>query len=190
MQKNILISLALGVLAAFSGCGSANRASSLDTSENGFAVYRSGQPEAKDIEEWCKLGVTKVFALNGQAGRYAQAMGEFCGGKATVEYNIEQDPDNAVTKDFLEKFDGSVAGAKASGEKILFHCYCGCHRTGRLAAYYRMKYQQWPAEKAIEEMLGIGKDMDNHPSLPEQVRAMEDYILNRPCSQKAEYCIK
>jgi protein-tyrosine phosphatase len=190
MQKNILIVLALGVLAAFSGCGSANRASSLDTSDNGFAVYRSGQPEAKDIEDWCKLGVTKIFALNGQAGRYFKAIDDFCGGKAKVEYNHEQDPDTAVTKEFLDKFDGSVAAAQASGEKILFHCYCGCHRTGRLAAYYRMKYQNWPAEKAIEEMMGIGKDMDNHPSLSAQVYAMQDHIQGRPCTQKAEYCIR
>ncbi|HEX4132131.1 MAG TPA: hypothetical protein VHZ24_19025 [Pirellulales bacterium] len=35
---------------------------------------------------------------------------------------------------------------------VLIHCMGGRHRTGTLAALYRMEYDRWPAERAIAEM--------------------------------------
>lgn len=188
MQK-INFFLALGVWLAFSGCGNLNRLESLDEKENGFAFYRSGQPTDKDLDAWCDMGVQRIFALNGMAAAYAAQLVEKCP-SARVVFNKLQDPDVGLTKEFIAEFDRSVQEAMALGEKVLIHCYCGCHRTGRLAAYYRMKYQGWTAEQAIEEMLRVGTNMGNHPSLPAQVRAMEDHIKKRACKQDAVNCLR
>ena len=52
-----------------------------------------------------------------------------------------------------------------------------------------MKYNGWEASDAIEEMYDVGKDMDAHPYLPAQVKALKDYINGRPCSQESGACV-
>lgn len=191
MQKKFRFYLAMvGLALPLFSCGTGlNRYSAVERADNGFGLYRSGQPDVAEVEALCKAGVTKIFALNGQAGRYAQALADKCP-QAQVVYNHEQDPDSGLSREFLQIFDQAVQEAKATGKGVLIHCYCGCHRTGRLAAYYRMKYQGWTAEQAIEEMEAIGKDMDDHPSLPAQVLAMQEYINGRTCTQAANLCIR
>jgi tyrosine-protein phosphatase SIW14 len=39
---------------------------------------------------------------------------------------------------------------------ILIHCKAGLHRTGCMAAIYRMEYQGWSPERAVEEMKDHG----------------------------------
>jgi len=170
-----------------SGCGGLDKFHELDRSGNGYSMNRSGQPKENNVEEICEVGIKKVFALNGEGRKYAEALKAKCPG-AEVVYDIVQNPDGMVEKEFLQSFDLQVAEARAEGKGILFHCSCGCHRTGRLAAYYRMKYQGWSAQAAIEEMNDIGEDMDTHPNLPAQILGMEDYIHGRTCSQSPEFC--
>ncbi len=181
-----------GVLVLLSGClgGGLNRLNQVDSNPStGFEIYRSGTPKEEDLKEWCRLGIKDIFALNGLAGDYQKRLGELCP-SAQVVYNEEQNADAPVAAEFLQRFDEKVSKAQAEGTKILFHCSCGCHRTGRLAAYYRIKYNGWSSDAAIREMHEIGDDMDQHPSLDPQVRAMEDYIRGRPCTQAAAYCIQ
>lgn len=39
---------------------------------------------------------------------------------------------------------------------VLVHCYAGKNRTGAMCAIYRMEYDGWSAEKAIDEMKAFG----------------------------------
>lgn len=187
-MSNLCLLLASAVF-LLSGCGKGQNLamSPLETS-GGYGVYRSGQPTDDQIKSLCGLGVRQVFALNGEGGKYEQALKSNCP-QAEIVYNVMQDADSPTSIAFLQKFDDAVSKARSEGTGILFHCSCGCHRTGRLAAYYRMKYQGWTADQAIKEMLEVGKDMDGHPTLPGQVRAMEDYIKGRSCQQEARYCL-
>ena len=45
-----------------------------------------------------------------------------------------------------------------SNHPVLVHCFAGIHRTGTMCAIYRMEYQRWPNERAIEEMRLCGFD--------------------------------
>lgn len=44
----------------------------------------------------------------------------------------------------------------AANYPVLIHCKAGLHRTGVLLAVYRMEYQNWAPERALEEMKEIG----------------------------------
>jgi protein tyrosine phosphatase (PTP) superfamily phosphohydrolase (DUF442 family) len=44
----------------------------------------------------------------------------------------------------------------AENYPILIHCKAGLHRTGCMAAVYRMEYQGWTPEQAVEEMKDLG----------------------------------
>jgi protein-tyrosine phosphatase len=39
---------------------------------------------------------------------------------------------------------------------VIFHCSAGHDRTGVVAAYIRIKYEDWPVEQAIAEMRRLG----------------------------------
>jgi tyrosine-protein phosphatase SIW14 len=41
---------------------------------------------------------------------------------------------------------------------VLVHCFAGIHRTGTMCAIFRMEYQSWSNERAVEEMRLCGFD--------------------------------
>jgi hypothetical protein len=42
---------------------------------------------------------------------------------------------------------------------VLVHCRAGLHRTGTLAALYRMEYEHWSLDQALQELLENGFGM-------------------------------
>ena len=108
-----------------------------------------------------------------------------------ILYSEKQDPNKPVSEDFLKFFDDQVARAKKDGVGLLFRCTTGSHRTGRLAAYYQMKYKDMEPEQAIEDMNKCGVMMPVFENaLVPQVYALHDYCQAQPCSQKNGYCVK
>jgi protein tyrosine/serine phosphatase len=41
-------------------------------------------------------------------------------------------------------------------QPVLIHCFAGIHRTGGYCAVYRMEFQQWTNDRAIDEMKAYG----------------------------------
>jgi hypothetical protein len=155
---------------------------------NGFKLYRSGTPSKADLKEFHALGIREIAVLSGDADkrelRYPHLVPDL-----EVVYNETQKGSKPLTASFLRWFDQWVGEARAEGKVIAFRCRCGCHRTGRLAAYYQMKYRSLSVEQALDLMGRRGKKMFLHGHLWLQVRALEDYIHGRPCSQKRKYCV-
>jgi protein-tyrosine phosphatase len=156
---------------------------------NGFALYRSGRPDAEDLEEICELGIEEMCVLAGNAERHEEKHREHCP-ELRVVYDERQDADDPVTEEFLEWFDAWVDEARGAGRKIAVRCNCGCHRTGRLVAYYQMKYQNLTVDDALEIMYARGKNWVWHRNIEPQVRAIGDYLAGRPCGQKRKYCVR
>lgn len=161
----------------------------IDSIPNGFGLYRMSRPDSeKEMKEVCDKGITKIFVLSGDAEDTELKFTKHC--KVKVIYNEKQSAKVPVTKEFLKYFDDEIEYAQAVGEKIAFRCASGSHRTGRLASWYRMKWQNWKAEDAIEEMEDTGIIMWAFPMLDNQVRAMDDYLNDRECSEKSKHCVQ
>lgn len=161
----------------------------VDELANGFKLYRSGVPTKNDLKEFNELGIQEIAVLSGDADRYERKYADLVPGLKIV-YNEKQDSGEPLTESFLEWFDSWIQEARDQGKVIAFRCKCGCHRTGRLAAYYQMKYQNLTSDEAMEVLREHGKRMFLHRDLDDQVRALEDFINGRPCSQKEEYCVR
>ena len=155
----------------------------------GFEIYRSSTPSTNDVRQWCKMGITEVYVLSGDAKERELLDPTACPG-LKVMYNISQKAAVPLDTNFLNQFDNWVKDAQANGKKILFRCNCGCHRTGRLAAYYRMKYNGYSSSQAINEMYDLGKWMFFYSFLKPQVRALHNYANGVACSQSSKYCVK
>ncbi len=188
--KNSYASLIVALILLFFPTPSSGKNLHLvDQLPNGFRLYRSGTPTEKDLRVFAELGIEEIAVLSGDARRHEIRHSRTVPGLKVV-YDQRQDDEKPLTGSFLRWFDEWVAGARESGRIIAFRCRCGCHRTGRLAAYYQMKYQDMPLEEAIPIMNDLGRNMFLHPGLEPQVRALEDYIHGRPCSQEERYCVE
>jgi hypothetical protein len=158
-------------------------------SATGYAIYRLGQPDAADIGALCQLGVSEIVVMAGTALDNEFAYRDQCP-ELQVIYNHDDDL-SPLSGQWLQYFDNWVARAQAEGRKIAFRCTCGCHRTGRLAAYYQMKYRGLNAKDAWDLAQARGIVMhavDYFSSLQQQIVALEEYIHGQPCSQ-GEYCV-
>lgn len=167
----------------------------IDSSPDGFAIYRSGVPNAHDLQSWCKLGIQEVMVLSGDADSVEGALSpENCPSLRVVHHERQQ-PGHPVDSAFLQRFDDWVQRARREHKKILFRCQCGCHRTGRLAAYYEMKYMGRTPEQAAVNLQKFGRDMGHYPYLPSQIAALQDYAAGRACrfteeNEKRSYCVQ
>jgi len=56
----------------------------------------------------------------------------------------------------VEKFLKIMADPKK--HPVLVHCFRGVHRTGTYCAIYRMEFQGWSNEEAMEELKALGYD--------------------------------
>ncbi len=160
----------------------------IESKENGFAIYRTGKPDADDMKEFCKLGIEEMVVLSGTADEHEYKYQDSCPGLRVV-FNEKMSARVPVKVSFLDFFDSWVEDARRTGKKIAFRCECGCHRTGRLAAYYQIKFQNVTTEDALILMKKHGKFMFLYPELKPQVRSMADYLAGRECSQDPEDCI-
>ncbi len=61
-------------------------------------------------------------------------------------------PAEEPVADFLEV----LRDPKRYPRPILLHCFAGIHRTGAFAAIYRMEFERWSPDEAIDEMKRCG----------------------------------
>lgn len=155
----------------------------------GFEIYRTSKPnKASDFKKLCAAGVTEIMVLDGTGAIDEKMAAQYCPGFKVI-YNVDQRTKTPLTAEFLAEFDQWVTASRAAGKKIAFRCNCGCHRTGRLAAYYQIKYMGLSTDQAITQMYKYGKFMFLFPYLKPQVRALGDYVASKPCSQGKGYCV-
>lgn len=154
----------------------------------GFGLYRSGRLSPADLKVLCDLGVEEILILDGEAGERECRLRESICPDMRVRYDYAQEEDHPVSADFLEAFDAWISEAQADGRKVAFRCRHGWHRTGRLAAYYRIRFEGASSAAATQEMQEIGHMMWKHPTLDPQVEAYSDIVAGRPCSVDPAHC--
>ena len=190
-MKNLLRALTAFILgnSVWSVAAQADNLHLIEQSVNGFAIYRSGEPNIEDMREFCRLGIQEMMVLSGDAESYEFKHKAACPTLKVIP-TPKQNSGRPLTKSFLKEFDTWVQAAKDQGKKIAFRCSCGCHRTGRLAAYYQMKYQNMALPDALAIMNERGKRMWRHPDLRPQVQSLQEFIAGRTCTAKTQYCVK
>ena len=155
-----------------------------DPHVHAYRLYRSGSPSRETFSKWCSLyGIERVIVMDGSAQRRELEYQEqgICP-DIQVVYNVTQGL-TPVGDGFLEFFDSQVDSAREDDTGLLFRCKTGSHRTGRLAAYYQMKYMGMSLDRALAIMQHKGTMMHVwNPLLIPQVKAMKQYIDGRPCT--------
>ncbi len=147
----------------------------VDRADDGRAILiRSPQPDEDDLRELhTEYGVRTVFNLRGEhPGRDwydEEELGVAAIGARWLHLGISgrkalKPEELTVILDVLED---------PTAWPILIHCQGGVHRTGLVAALYRIQYQGWDAERAVGEMEDLGFDwtLDDRDGVKEYLRA-------------------
>jgi len=157
-----------------------------------YRLYRSGAPSRETFAKWCsEYQIERVIVMSGDAESLEfQYQSQGICPNLKVIYNVKQKVGVPVSDAFLQWFDDQVAAARRDRVGLLFRCKTGSHRTGRLAAYYQMKYEGLSLKEAIAVMnhLGMMMPLFDIPLKP-QVRALDEFIQGQPCDQKQRACV-
>lgn len=138
-------------------------------------VYRSAQPDRKGFQELKALGFRSVLSFRDHHGDEKDAKG--------LGLTLHR-----VKMEAGEIEDGQVAEAlriitTAKGP-VLIHCWHGSDRTGLVSAMYRILYQNWSREEAIEEMVKGGYGYHSlYRNIPEYIRKVNVEEIRKAVGQ-------
>jgi tyrosine-protein phosphatase SIW14 len=141
-------------------------------------LFRGAQPQIAGLQELKKLGVTTIVDLRGEdpdktewERRQANELGfRFI----SIPVSGWSPPSNADVAQFLALFRSTPK------EKVFVHCRFGDDRTGVFVAAYRMAYEGWPAQQAMNEMYFFGFNGLWHPAMKSFVRDFPALLKSAP----------
>jgi tyrosine-protein phosphatase SIW14 len=128
-------------------------------------VYRSGQPSARDLKQLVEqLGIKSVLCLRDFHNDDNEA-----DGLSLALYRVEMEADDVEP----EKVARAMRIIKDAPKPILIHCWHGSDRTGLVVAAYRMTFQNWSANDAVDELTngGFGYHQKLFPGIADWLRA-------------------
>lgn len=141
-------------------------------------LYRGAQPHPEGLQELKKLGVTTIVDLRGenpQLGESERRQAEKLGIRfVNIPVSGWAPPSNEQVAQFLSLFRNHP------NERVFVHCRFGDDRTGVFVATYRMAYENWPAEQAMNEMYYFGFNGFWHPSMKAFIRDFPARLRTAP----------
>lgn len=109
-------------------------------------VFRSEQPDANLVTTLKKHGIQRVINLR-RSNLDAKVFAE-------QPFELVHIPINtwAINREDLLQVMRNIQQAELKQEKVLVHCYHGSDRTGASIAMYRIIFQNWSTQDALNEM--------------------------------------
>jgi protein tyrosine/serine phosphatase len=135
-------------------------------------VYRSQQPDDEEMAELEATGFRAILNLREYHSDEDEAKG--------TQLKLYRVPVNAG--DIDDAFVVEALRAIAQADKpILIHCWHGSDRTGVVAAMYRMVFEQWPREMAIDEFVngGFGYHASFYPNIERYLERVDISDIRR-----------
>jgi len=141
-------------------------------------LYRGAQPHPEGLRELKKLGVTTIVDLRGENPQLRDTERQQAETLGIRFLNIPVSgwapPSNEQVAQFLSLFRDHPK------ERVFVHCRFGDDRTGVFVATYRMAYENWPAQQALNEMYFFGFNGFWHPSMKSFIRDFPARLKTAP----------
>jgi len=128
-------------------------------------VYRSAQPDRKGFEELKRLGIRNVLSFR---DHHADDRG--AKGLGLTLYRVKMEAGEIRDDQVVE----AIRIIRTAKGPIVIHCWHGSDRTGLISAMYRILYQNWSKEEAIEELMKGGYGYHSlYRNIPEYIRKVD-----------------
>lgn len=141
-------------------------------------LYRGAQPKDDSLAQLKKLGVDTIVDLRGvvheavkKERKRAQALGmQFV--------NLPGNGWSNPTDDEIAQFFSLVV--KRPRRKIFIHCWLGGDRSGVFIAAYRIAYDGWTTQQAVDEMSQFHYLEFWHPGMKRYVEEFPERLAHSP----------
>lgn len=128
-------------------------------------VYRSAQPDRKGFEELKRLGIRNVLSFRNHRADDRDAKG-----LGLTLYRVKMEAGEIEDGQVVE----TLRIIRTAKGPIVIHCWHGSDRTGLISAMYRILYQNWSKEEAIEELMKGGYGYHSlYRNIPEYIRKVD-----------------
>lgn len=128
-------------------------------------LYRAAQPTAEAFRDYEKLGIKTVLSLRSAGSDLELINGT---GLNLVEYPMQA---GNVSDEIII---GALNLMHKIPKPVLVHCHRGADRAGTFVAAYRIIFEGWDKEAAIDEMINGGYDYNTKIiTVPEYLRGMD-----------------
>jgi protein tyrosine phosphatase (PTP) superfamily phosphohydrolase (DUF442 family) len=141
-------------------------------------LYRGAQPSEQGLSELKKLGIVTIVDLRGEdrekikwERKHAETLGMRF---VNIPVSGWSPPTDEQVVQFLSLFRGN------SPQKIFVHCRFGDDRTGVFVATYRMAFEKWTANQAMNEMYFFGFNGFWHPVMKSFIREFPERLNSEP----------
>jgi len=142
------------------------------------ALFRGAQPRAEGLKELKSLGVTTIVDLRGEDPdkiSWERQQAETLGIRfVSIPVSGWSPPSNDQVAQFLKIFRDNPK------ERVFVHCRFGDDRTGVFVATYRMAFDGWPAQQAMNEMYSFGFNGFWHPAMKSFIRDFPAKLQTAP----------
>ena len=127
-------------------------------------VYRSAQPDKKGFQELKALGIKNVLSFR---DFHSDDEGKDLGLNL---YRVKMEAGDIT----IEKAVEALRIIRNAEGPILIHCWHGSDRTGLVSAMYRIVFQGWSKEDAIDELMHGGYGYHSmYKNIPEFIRQVD-----------------
>lgn len=106
-------------------------------------IYRSGQPSTEAFREMEQLGIKEILNLRNFHSNKDEAKG--------TNLKLNRVAMNASTSEW-DKLVEAMRIIKNRKGPIVIHCWHGSDRTGLVVALYRIVFQNWTKDEALDEL--------------------------------------
>jgi len=145
-------------------------------------LYRGTQPNDEGVEQLKKLGIDTIVDLRGERPETRErerAVAESLGiGFVNIAGSGWSPPRDEQVAQFLSLLRESPR------RKIFVHCWLGGDRTGVFIAIYRIVFDGWSPEQALQEMEEFHFKGFWHPAMKHYIRHFPERLARSPVLAK------
>ncbi|MET0089404.1 MAG: tyrosine-protein phosphatase [Candidatus Thiodiazotropha sp.] len=135
-------------------------------------VYRSKQPDDEEMRMLASMGIRTILNLREYHSDDDEAKNS---GIALIRIPVAA---GEVNDEFVIR---ALRAIHRADKPILIHCWHGSDRTGVVSAMYRMVFQNWPREQAIDEFIngGFGYHARFYPNIEQYLKTVDVTDIRR-----------
>ena len=141
-------------------------------------LYRGAQPKDDGVEQLKKFGIDTIVDLRGELHGVIENEGQRAESLGMHFINLPGSGWATPKDEEIAQFFSLVR--ERPRRKIFIHCWLGGDRSGMFIAAYRIAFQGWTPQQAIQEMRSFHYLHFWHPNMARWVKAFPDRLAQSP----------